>query len=187
MQIERLEQIHKFLQAAEQLKNTIRSSLTSSGRKESTAEHTWRLCLLAMCLEKELSHIDLLKLLKLCIIHDLGEVISGDIPATQQDPLVDKSIQERKDFIWLCQVLPEDMQKDMLTLWDEYDQVASKEAQLAKGLDKLETIMQHNIGKNPPDFDYAFNLNYGKKATDTDPLLRFLRAFEDDQTRQNIK
>jgi putative hydrolase of HD superfamily len=63
-----------------------------------------------------------------------------------------------------------------LALWDEYETAVTPEAQLAKALDKLETILQHNQGANPPGFDYAFNLDYGRKYTDVHPLLAELRA-----------
>ena len=73
-----------FVKSAESMKNVLRSAHTSSGRKESTAEHTWRLCLLAIAFGKELGEVDMEKLLKICIIHDLGEAISGDVPAPKQ-------------------------------------------------------------------------------------------------------
>ena len=59
-----------FLQEAERLKSVLRSAHTSTGRAESTAEHTWRLCLMAMAFESELSGLDMLKILKMCIVHD---------------------------------------------------------------------------------------------------------------------
>ena len=56
-----------------------------------------------------------------------------------------------------------------------------------KALDKLETIFQHNEGCNPPDFDYAFNLDYGRKQTDFDDVTRTLRELADAETRRRIK
>ena len=85
-----------FIQEAEKLKSVLRSSITSDGRKESTAEHTWRLCLLAMVFEDHFQHLDFAKVLKICILHDLGEAINGDIPAVDQEPGIDKSAQERE-------------------------------------------------------------------------------------------
>ena len=73
-----------FLKEAEQLKDTLRTAHTSKGRRESVAEHTWRLCLMAIVLEPEIGPIDMVKLLKICILHDLGEAIGGDIPAISQ-------------------------------------------------------------------------------------------------------
>jgi putative hydrolase of HD superfamily len=60
--------------------------------------------------------------------------------------------------------------------------VQTPEAKLAKGLDKLETIMQHNQGHNPSDFDYAFNLEYGRRFTSDDSRLASLRAILDRET-----
>lgn len=165
-----------FLRAAEPLKNTLRRSHTSDGRQESTAEHTWRLCLMALLLEDHYPDLDILKLIKICIIHDLGETIGGDIAAVDQIPGTDKNYQERKDLEKLTRPLPTDLQIKILALWDEYDTARSPEARLAKALDKLETILQHTQGKNPPDFDYVFNLTYGKKYTDFDKLTREMRA-----------
>src|SRR3712207_8775567 len=53
--------------------------------------------------------------------------------------------------------------RSIVGLWDEYESARSREAAIAKGLDKLETILQHTQGRNPPDFDYAFNLGYGQR------------------------
>lgn len=175
--------ILSFLRHAEQLKNTLRSAWTSEGRSESTAEHTWRLCLMVMLFEKEYPDIDYTRLLKMCIIHDLGEVIGGDIPAIEQSKDIDKAADERKDLLQLLLPLPEHLQIDITSLWDEYEQAASAEARLAKAFDKLETILQHNQGKNPDNFDYGFNLEYGKQYTAEDPLIVSIRKILDEETK----
>ncbi len=69
---DRLSQILTFLRATESLKSTLRSAHTSSGRPESVAEHTWRLCLLVMVLAPEFPEVDVHRLMKICLIHDLG-------------------------------------------------------------------------------------------------------------------
>lgn len=137
----RLEAILAFLQAAERLKDTLRSGITSQGRTESTAEHSWRLCLMAMMFDRELGEVDRLKLLKLCIVHDLGEAISGDVPATRQVAGDGRAAQERADLVTLCAPLPGDLRDEIVALWDEYSSAASAEAILAKGFDKLETML----------------------------------------------
>ncbi|GAL04015.1 HMP-PP hydrolase (pyridoxal phosphatase) Cof [Photobacterium aphoticum] len=123
-----------FLNGAEQLKQTLRSAHTSNGRQESTAEHTWRLCLMVMLFEKQFSDIDMLKLLKMCIIHDLGEAISGDIAAVDQIEGHDKGAQERTDLLQLMAPLPQDLQDEILLLWDEYEHASSPEAMMQKPL-----------------------------------------------------
>ncbi|HAJ37693.1 MAG TPA: phosphohydrolase [Chloroflexi bacterium] len=180
----RLTQILDFLRVAEQLKSTLRSGYTAQGRPESTAEHTWRLCLMAMLFEDAYPDIDHHRLLKLCVIHDLGEALHGDIPAIHQDPAVDKAIEERRYFLQLLAPLPADKQRDLLALWDEYHAAETLEARLAKAFDKLETVLQHTQGRNPPDFDYAFNLGYARQYTDFDPLTQALRAQIDAVTMQ---
>jgi putative hydrolase of HD superfamily len=72
-------------------------------------------------------------------------------------------------------------------LWDEYEAAESPEAKLAKALDKLETIMQHNQGLNPADFDYRFNLGYGRKHTADIPLVARVRQILDDETEQRAR
>ena len=174
-----------FIQEAERLKSVLRSGFSSTGRAESTAEHSWRLCLLAMTFADQLGPIDIARVLKLCVIHDLGEAIAGDVPAVAQHLDPGKSERERRDLQTLTQSLPAALQEELLALWEEYEAAQSVEAQVVKGLDKLETIIQHNQGANPPDFDYAFNLAYGQKHTAAHPVLAQIRALVDQDTRRH--
>lgn len=174
-----------FIQEAERLKNVLRSAHTSEGRQESTAEHTWRLCLMALTFADRLGPVDLAKVLKLCVVHDLGEAIHGDIPAIHQTPFSGKAEQEREDLRELTKTLPPALQEEILGLWEDYEHAQSREARIVKALDKLETIIQHNQGLNPPDFDYAFNLDYGRKHTGAEPLFAEIRALLDEDTRRN--
>lgn len=129
-----------------------------------------------------LPNIDLLRLLKICILHDLGEAVDGDIPAPAQTGNSSKSDKERRDFESLLSSLPSHVQTEFLSLWDDYEYVQSQEAQVAKALDKIETIVQHNQGKNPAEFDYNFNLDYGKRYTDSVPLASKIRSLVDVDT-----
>lgn len=183
---ERMSSVLAFLDEANRLKDTLRSGRTPQGRQESTAEHSWRLCLLAILLAGELKDVDLLRLLKICIVHDLGEAISGDVPATEQRAGDDRAERERADLITLCAPLPEDLRSEIVSLWDEYAQAASPEAIMAKGLDKIETMLTHSTGKNDDDFDYRFNLGYGLPATNRHPLLIALRQHVDKRHRDII-
>lgn len=175
-----------FIQSAEKLKTVLRSAYTSDGRQESTPEHTWRLCLLAMVFQDQLPGLDFERVLKMCIVHDLGETLNGDIPAVQQSGSQPKSEAERMDLIALLAPLPTHLKAELLALWDDYENATSPEARAVKALDKLETIIQHNQGKNPSDFDYAFNLTYGQKHMQSDALFSQLRALVDEQTRQRM-
>lgn len=183
----RLSGIIQFIQNAERLKSTLRSGHTSQGRPESTAEHSWRLCLLVTLFHRELGDCDRLKLIKMCIVHDLGEAISGDVPAIHQSADDGRAEREKTDLMTLCAPLPDDLRAEIMELWADYSEGKSTEAIFAKGFDKLETMMQHNIGLNPPDFDYAFNLDYGVKQTARHPLLRQFREIVDAETRRNAE
>ncbi len=177
----------EFLAAAEALKDVLRSGHTSGGRPESTAEHSWRLCLMALVLEDQFRGLDMLKVLKLCIVHDLGEAIHGDLPAIAQSDKAAKSAQERQDLMELSACLDAPLRTEILSLWEEYEAGASPEARAVKAMDKLETILQHTQGRNPPDFDYAFNLGYGRAHTGASPLFTALREMLDQATRARMK
>jgi putative hydrolases of HD superfamily len=187
MRADELDGVLAFLRAAERLKTVTRSGWTSTGEAESVAEHTWRLCLMAMVLYGRAEDIDLARLLKMCLIHDLGEAIGGDVPAPAQVADRPKAGQERADLLSLVEPLPAAVQREILELWDEYEAASSPEAKLAKGLDKLETILQHTQGRNPDDFDYAFNLDYGQRYTAADPVLAALRSRLDEVTAQRAR
>ena len=176
-----------FLKQAEALKHTLRSGFLSDGRAESTAEHSWRLCLMAMLVAQDYPDMDALKLIKICLVHDLGEAIGGDIPATQQVAGHNKSADERADLLTLTALLPEAMRAEIVALWDEYEAAVTPEAKLAKALDKIETCLQHTQGKNPADFDYGFNLGYGQRYTQLDETTRALRAAIDADTERLAK
>ncbi len=177
-----------FLRAAEALKTTHRSGRTSAGEPESVAEHTWRLCLMALVLHREFPAVDLARLLKICIVHDLGEAIGGDVPAPEQAARgTAKAADERRDLLRLVAPLPGGLREEIVALWDEYEAARTPEARLAKALDKLETILQHTQGANPPGFDYRFNLGYGRRYTDDDPLLAEVRALLDAETERRAR
>ena len=187
MRPEEVDGILTFLQSAERLKTVTRSGWTSAGQPESVAEHTWRLCLMAMLLYGRNEEVDLAHLLKMCLIHDLGEAIGGDTPAPVQSESAGKADRERADLLVLIEPLSAAMQAEILGLWDEYESAGSREAAIAKGLDKLETILQHTQGRNPADFDYAFNLAYGQRYTGADPLLAALRVRLDEETARRAR
>lgn len=169
-----------FFRNAEALKDTLRSGHTTRGRPESTAEHSWRLTLMALALQGDLPGIDHHRLLGLLIVHDLGEAVSGDIPAPQQTG--SKIAEERRDMVALLAPLPDEAAARLLALWDEYAAAETPEARLAKGLDRLESVLQHVQGRNPPAFDIGFNLAYGRAQTDSHPLIAALRDPVDAET-----
>ena len=136
-----------FLRAAEALKTAARSGWTSAGERESVAEHSWRVALMGLVLHPAFPDVDFARLARLCIVHDLGEAIGGDVPAPEQARRGgSKAADERRDLLQLVEPLPALMAAEIVALWDEYEAAVTPEARLAKALDKLETILQHTQG-----------------------------------------
>jgi putative hydrolase of HD superfamily len=182
----------EFLRNAERLKTVTRSAYTTSGDVESVAEHSWRLALMAALIGPQFPDVDTNRLVRMCLIHDLGEAISGDIPAPEQarrraEGREGKAAEERRDLQTLLSPLSAPMREEITGLWDEYESAQTNEAQLAKALDKLETILQHTQGKNPASFDYRFNLGYGREYTMGPPLIAAIREILDKETEDKAR
>lgn len=142
---------------------------------------------MALVFHRWFPEADPARLFRICILHDLGEAIGGDIPAPEQAARGGKSAAERADLVQFLAPLPAELRAEFLALWDEYEAAATPEARLAKALDKFETIIQHNQGANPPGFDYDFNLGYGRQYSEHHPLLAEIRAELDRDTARRSK
>lgn len=187
MKLENLDRYLAFINEAELLKSVVRDAWTSSGRHESTAEHSWRLALFAGLMLEEVHDLDREKVFIMCLIHDLGEIYEGDISAVlMPDPAV-KYETEYQAVSKLFGLLPPKTGDKFMALWQEYEAAETKEALFVKTLDKAETILQHNRGKNPPDFSYEFNLEYGKEYFEKSLLFQELRKRLDEGTRRSIE
>ncbi|WJH34824.1 HD domain-containing protein [Paenibacillus sp. CC-CFT747] len=176
-----------FLREAGRLKDTERTAWTPGGRRESTAEHSWRLALLAMALQEQAPELDGAKILKMCLVHDLGEAYEGDISAkANPDPDAKEEAEERA-MARLLSPLPDGVRRELYSLWREYNEGVTAEARWVKALDKMETIVTHNQGRNPRDFDYRFNLAYGREHASAHPVLARLREAVDEETRERLQ
>ena len=161
-----LEKIFNFLRQIEKLKSTLRYNKTTAGRNESTADHSWRLALMVPIIAKELSiDIDIEKSMKIALVHDLAEAITGDIDAikisTGEFLREEKKKQELSAMGKIRNMLPEKIGEDIYDLWQEYEEVSTNEGKFVRGLDKAETLTQlieaGYTTYDKPDFiaDYA--------------------------------
>ena len=178
--------IINFIKQIERLKDTKRTAWTKEGRLESTAEHSWRLAVFAMLIENYFDNIDSKKLIKMSLIHDLGEAHEGDISAILDVDQKEKIKQEKESFKELTSLLPDEKKDDLLSIWQEYNAGNTAEARLVKALDKMETIIQHNQGDNPENFNYKFNLEYGTEYSDSNSILKIMRKLIDKDTRRKM-
>ena len=163
-----------ILHVAEKLKDTPRHCTTTKGRPESVAEHSWRVSLMAFLLRNEFPELDMDKVVRMCLIHDLGECFTGDIPAfvkTDSDRETEDSLLQK----WVAG-LPKEVSSDMAVLFAEMDAQETKEAKLYKALDKLEALIQHN--ESPlstwSENEYELNKTY---AMDTVAFSEWLTEF----------
>ncbi|MDR0294320.1 MAG: HD domain-containing protein [Oscillospiraceae bacterium] len=174
----------KFLNTVEKLKCNTRHSWTSSGRRESVAEHSWRLAVMALLVADEFPQVNIEKVVKMCLIHDFGEAITGDIPAflkTKQDEeKEDSAISE------LLALLPENLATEYEGLFSEIAGLRTEEAKLLKALDNLEALISHN--EAPLDTwlprEYSENLTYG---TDNVAYSEYLQSLKEEIRQDSIR
>ena len=164
-----------FLNVIEKLKCNTRHSWTSSGRHESVAEHSWRLAVMAMLCADEYPNLNINKVIKMCLIHDFGEAITGDIPAFLK---TDKNEKDEEQAIEsLLTLLPVDTKKEFFELFEEIKALNTDEAKLWKSLDNIEALISHNeadISTWIPR-EYEENLTYGQKNSEWSLWTKELR------------
>ena len=176
----------QILSVAEKLKCNTRHCYTSSGRHESVAEHSWRIALMAMLIAPEFPEADMDKVIRMCLIHDLGEAFTGDIPTfwkTDADTEKEDALFDR----WV-QTLPEETKREFAALLEEMNALETLEARIYKALDKMEAVIQHNesdISTWLP-LEYDLQLTYGAENVQFSPWFQSLKAEIDDWTRQKI-
>ena len=182
------QEVLEILHVAERLKCNTRHCDTSTGRQESVAEHSWRLCLFAMLLEQEpeFRSLDTGRVLRMCLIHDLGEAFTGDIPAfskSAQDEGREQALYED----WIAQFPPAN-RAQFQALLAEMTALATPEAKLYKALDKLEAVIQHNEASLDSwlPLEYDLQRTYGQEAVKFSPYLRALKAEIDRWTEEKI-
>lgn len=182
-----IDKVIRFIKEIENLKSVTRTAWTKTGRRESTAEHSWRLAMLLMVLREDFKDLDIDKAIKMSLVHDLGELYDGDISAKLQNDNDNKAYMEEKAMRRMLTTLPDGISEKIYDLWKEYNECSTKEAKLVKAMDKLETIVQHNQGDNPEDFDYEFNLQYGKQYFMDNEILEYMRYIIDEDTKESVK
>ena len=177
----------KAIHVAEKLKDTTRHCYTSGGRHESVAEHSWRICLLAYFIKDEFPEADIDKVIRMCMIHDLGEIFTGDIPSFNKTDNDTKKEDELLDE-WVG-TLPEPFCSEMRELYKEMNALQTLEARLYKCMDKLEAVIQHNesdISTWEPH-EYQLNLDYATDNVAFSPYLVELRKEIRKETEEKIK
>ncbi|WP_346891596.1 HD domain-containing protein [Clostridium sp. UBA3887] len=176
----------EILTVAEKLKCNTRHSWTSSGRHESVAEHSWRTALMALLMRDEFPEIDMNKVIRMCLIHDLGEAFTGDIPTFEKKE-EDSEKEDEMFFKWIA-TFHTPYREEFTELLKEMNELETDEAKLYKALDNLEAVIQHNeadISTWIP-LEYDLQLTYGADKVEFSPYLRELKKEIDQRTKEKI-
>ena len=164
-----------FLHIAEKLKCNTRHSYTSSWRHESVAEHSWRLALMAFLMKDQIPGVDMDKVLRMCLIHDLGEAITGDIPSFEKTDANERT--EAKAIDGLVASLPQPLSGELAALFAEMGAREPPEAVVFEDLDRMEAVLQHNEAPLETwiPLEYELNRTYGTEDAAPYPFLKALR------------
>lgn len=173
-----------FMGIAEKLKCNTRHSWTSSGRHESVAEHSWRLALMAYLMRDEFPEVNIDRVIQMCLFHDMGEAVTGDIPAfdkTEQDETVESNAVQQ-----ILKELPDSYRQEVSELFAEMDGQRTDEARLYRALDKLEALIQHNeadISSWLP-LEYELQMTYGDRECEFSGYIKALRDMVREDSRK---
>ena len=180
------QELLKALHVAERLKDATRHCCTSGGRRESVAEHSWRLALMAYWIRDAFPEADMDKVIRMCLIHDLGEAFTGDIPVF----LKTRADEEREEALLSAWVdtLPSPYREEMTALYREMEESRTLEARIFKALDGLEAVIQHN--ESPlstwEEHEYELNLRYADDRVAFSESLRTLRQAVREETLEKL-
>ncbi|MBL4726351.1 MAG: HD domain-containing protein [Rhizobiaceae bacterium] len=134
-----------FLTEADKLKSVLRATtLCDASRRENSGEHSWHIALYAMTLaEYAIKPVDINRVIKMLLIHDLVEIDAGDTPIHgDYDPAEIAAIEERAaDRIF--GLLPAEQGKEFRALWDEFEAAESDDAVFAKSVDRVQPVISN--------------------------------------------
>lgn len=176
-----------ILKIAERLKDTLRHCYTSKGRRESVAEHTFMMTIMCYFLSKEFENADMTKVMKMCIIHDLGECFTGDIPTFNKTDEHEKIEQKLLDD-WVDS-LPPYFKNEMAELYIEMNERKTIESKIYKAIDSLEAVIQHNFSdiNTWEGHEYNLNLTYAFDKVEFSAYLTSLRNEIKNDTLKKIE
>ena len=137
----------KFLIEIDKVKSILRQSIVLGdlNRRENDAEHSWHMALCAMTLKEysNLGEIDMEKVLKLILIHDIVEIYAGDTPAFSVFSKEEKWKKELESAEKIYGMLPEEQEKEFMKLWLEFENMETKEAKFANTFDRFQGFIQN--------------------------------------------
>ena len=149
MASDRLQQQFAFIVEIDRLKHVIRRNyLVDSSRRENDAEHSWHIAIAAMILAEHSDEpVDISRVIKMLLVHDIVEIDAGDTFAYDQDGHNDKDLREQRAADRLFGLLPDDQAHELRALWDEFEALETPDARFARAVDMLMPML-HNYHSN---------------------------------------
>jgi putative hydrolase of HD superfamily len=167
MQLDNLSKQVSFIKEIDKIKYIQRKTkLFNSDRTENDAEHSWHLAMMTIVLaEHSDTPIDVLKVIKMVLIHDIVEIDAGD--TFIYDPLKShtNTDNERIAAKRIFGLLPKEQADELIAIWEEFETGVTNEAKFAKSMDRFEPLLQNtsNNGGTWKEFDVEYNKVYEKK------------------------
>lgn len=186
-----IDRILDLVALSERLKRELRHSWLADGRQESVAEHTWQMAFLALLVHRRLTApVDLLRLLKMILVHDLVEAIAGDVPFFETGARkTGKAAREAAAIEEIRSRIGGPEGEELHELWHAFEAGQSQEAKVAHALDHLEVQMQHNLAElstwEPVEYGLIHTKMVGPCAFD--PFLAALAARVTAQAEAKIR
>ena len=169
---------------AEKLKDTMRHCYTTNGRRESVAEHCWMASLMAYFMKDEFPDVDMDKVIRMILIHDLGECFTGDIPVFNKT--MEHEEKEKELLYNWVKTLPGEFADEMLALYEEMEKRETLEARVFKAIDGMEAVLQHNISDIATWLPNEYELNQ-TYATDKVEFSEYLKEVREELRKDTVK
>ena len=168
----------------EKLKDTTRHCYTANGRRESVAEHCWMASLMAYFMKDEFPDVDMDKVIRMILIHDLGECFTGDIPVFNK---TEEHEEKEKELLYQwVKTLPKGLAEEMMALYEEMEKRETPEAKVFKAIDGLEAVLQHNISNISTWLPNEYELNQ-TYATDKVAFSDYLKEVRAELKKDTVK
>ena len=147
--MERFKKQVDFLLEIDKVKNTLRmTSIADGSRRENDAEHSWSLAMMAVLFAEHVDeNIDLLKVIKMVLIHDLVEIYAGDTFCFDETGMQDKEAREQASADKIFGLLEQDQGQELRTLWEEFESCETIEAEYAAMLDRLQPLIMNYVNE----------------------------------------
>jgi len=193
MEITDLSRQIEFIKEVDKLKYILRKTkLINSNRNENDAEHSWHLSLMAVVLADHANfEIDLLKVIKMLLIHDIVEIDAGDTFIYDTQKNHENTEQEREAARRIFGILPDHQAEELMAIWEEFEGQQTNEAKFARAMDRLEPLLQNtsNNGGTWSEFGVTYDKVYNKKKViknGSDKIWEFAEQLINDSVESGI-